>query len=128
MMHHVAIWTANLEEMKSFYVKYFGGVANDIYQNQKSGFKSYFLTFEGSTMLELMQMPTINESINRVDKQLLGFAHLAFSVGSKEKVDRLTTQLVNDGFSLASEPRTTGDGYYESCIFDPELNRIEITI
>ena len=58
----------------------------------------------------------------------IGFAHLAFSVGSKEKVDQLTQQMFNDGITIAGQPRTTGDGYYESVVLDPEGNRIEITI
>lgn len=44
-----------------------------------------------------------------------GYIHIAFSVGSKEKVDALTKQLQNDG-------------YYESCIIAIENNQIEITI
>lgn len=53
--------------------------------------------------------------------------HIAFSVGSKEKVDELTDRLKNDGFEVVSGPRTTGDGYYESCIVAIEGNQIEIT-
>ena len=29
---------------------------------------------------------------------------------------------------IEGEPRTTGDGYYESVVLDPEGNRIEITV
>ena len=57
-----------------------------------------------------------------------GFAHPAFSVGSPEAVDRLTAQLAADGYRVASGPRTTGDGYYESCIVALEGNQIEITV
>ena len=57
-----------------------------------------------------------------------GFIHIAFSVGSKEKVDALTERLKNDGFKVISGPRTTGDGYYESCILGIENNQIEITV
>ena len=57
-----------------------------------------------------------------------GYAHIAFSVGSKEKVDDLTAVLRADGYEVVSGPRTTGDGYYESCIVDIEQNQIEITI
>ena len=60
--------------------------------------------------------------------QHLGFAHLSFSVGSKEGVDRLTRQMSDDGIRVLGEPRTTGDGYYESVILDPEGNRVEITV
>ena len=57
-----------------------------------------------------------------------GFIHGAFSVGSKEKVDELTRWLREDGYQVISGPRTTGDGYYESCILDGEGNQIEITV
>ena len=128
MIHHVAFWVSNLENMKRFYTKYFNAKANDIYRNPKTGFNSYFLTFGDGTKLELMQIPTVSETKNNMEKQFLGLAHIAISVGSKEVVDSLTSQLVKDGFEVAGVPRTTGDGYYESSIFDPELNRIEITI
>jgi lactoylglutathione lyase len=57
-----------------------------------------------------------------------GYAHIAFSVGSKEKVDELTERLKADGFEVVSGPRTTGDGYYESCVVAIEGNLIEITV
>jgi lactoylglutathione lyase len=60
--------------------------------------------------------------------EYMGIIHFAISVGSKEKVDSLTHQLRSDGYQIIGEPRTTGDGYYESVVLDPEKNRIEITI
>ena len=57
-----------------------------------------------------------------------GYAHTAFSVGSKKKVDELTERLKSDGFEVVSGPRTTGDGYYESCVVAIEGNLIEITV
>ena len=42
-------------------------------------------------------------------------------------MDRLTENLRNAGHTIVGEPRTTGDGYYESVVLDPEENRIEIT-
>lgn len=128
MINHIAVWVSDLEKMKGFYVKYFSGTPNTVYHNQNTGFRSYFLTFANGSRLELMEMPKVHEIKNSTKRQYLGLAHIAFSVGSREAVDSLTERLVNDGFELASAPRTTGDGYYESCIFDPELNRIEITI
>ena len=65
----------------------------------------------------------MNKGFNRT-----GYIHLAFSVGSKEKVDELTEILKNDGYEVLSRPRTTGDGYYESCILGIEGNQIEITV
>ena len=128
MIHHVAIWVADLEKTKDFYVKYFGGIPNKVYHNQKTNFKSYFITFSDGTKLELMQRPDISEIRGRGDKQFLGLTHIAFSTGSKEGVDALTDRLIKDGFILISAPRTTGDGFYESCILDLESNRVEITV
>ena len=128
MIHHVAIWVSDLEKMKDFYAGYFRGLPNTLYRNPGNGFKSYFLSFGDGSRLELMEMPALGESRNRTDRQFLGFAHLAFSVGDKESVDHLTKRLVDDGYILASGPRMTGDGFYESCVFDPELNRVEITV
>ena len=56
-----------------------------------------------------------------------GLTHLAISVGSREKVNKLTELIRENGFTVSGEPRTTGDGYYESVILDPEGNQVEIT-
>jgi lactoylglutathione lyase len=124
-IEHVALWARDLEKTKNFYVKYFNGRSNEKYYNEETGFQSYFLTFEGGARLEIMNIPTVsNDEIRPVS----GYSHIAFSVGSKEKVDSLTKALVKDNYKLLSGPRTTGDGYYESCIEDPDGNRVEITI
>lgn len=123
-IEHIAMWTKDLEKIREFYMKYFGAKSNDIYINSKKGFKSYFLEFESGCRLEIMSKIDITEESN--DK-LIGFTHLAFSTGSKEKVDELTEIIRNDGYIVTGEPRTTGDGYYESVILDPEKNKIEIT-
>ncbi|MEQ3199474.1 glyoxalase, partial [[Ruminococcus] torques] len=39
-----------------------------------------------------------------------------------------TRQMQEDGYEVVSGPRTTGDGYYESCIIGIEGNQIEITV
>ena len=57
-----------------------------------------------------------------------GYSHIAFSAGSIEIVDTLTAELKADGYEVISGPRTTGDGYYESCIVAIEGNQIEITV
>ena len=64
-----------------------------------------------------------NKSIERT-----GLDHIAFSVGSKERVDELTQLLQADGYAVIGGPRTTGDGYYESCVVAIEENRIELTV
>ena len=126
-IEHFAIWVRDLEKMKAFYEKYFQAISNEKYFNPKKNFSSYFLSFEGECRLEIMQMPNIPENKNDIHQQYMGLIHFAISVGSKERVDTLTEQLRKDGYEIVGEPRTTGDGYYESVILDPENNRIEIT-
>lgn len=58
----------------------------------------------------------------------LGLAHFAVSLGSKERIDGLTSRLSIEGFPVIDGPRITGDGYCESVVLDLEGNRIEITI
>ena len=126
-INHVAIYVNNLEKTKEFYVKYFQAKANEKYHNKKTGLQTYFLSFpESDTRLEIMTRPDLSAREDRAMNE--GFIHLAFSVGSKEKVDELTEILKADGFEVISGPRTTGDGYYESCIVGIEGNQIEITV
>ena len=124
-LEHVAIYVNNLETVKSFFMTYFQANAGSCYHNPVTGFRSYFLTFENDTRLEIMSHP---QSVNvEKDCRRTGYAHIAFQVGSPEAVNRLTEILKADGYSVISGPRITGDGYYESCILDLEGNQIEIT-
>lgn len=127
-IEHLAIWVSELDKMKTFYEQYFQAKAGEIYHNPTKQFHSYFLSFQSGCRLELMHRPDIPVNLNDLKRQYLGFIHFAISVGSKEKVDQLTEQLKANGFPIIGEPRTTGDGYYESVVLDPENNRIEITI
>lgn len=127
-IEHAAIWVEDLEGMSEFYTKYFQASRGSKYQNTAKKFSSYFLKFDHrKTRIELMHNPDYlprNENGSKIN----GLAHLAFSVGTKARVDELTNQLRSDGYTILGEPRTTGDGYYESVIADPEGNAIEITI
>jgi len=125
-IEHVALWAYDLERARTWWETYFDAAAGDEYVNA-AGFHSYFLTFpDGGARLELMwdgaQLP------NEEDRPHDGYGHVAVSVGSPEAVDALTVRLVADGFRCLSGPRTTGDGYYESCVLDAEGNRVEITV
>lgn len=125
-IEHVAMYVNDLERTKQFFEYYFKAKSNERYHNPKTGFSSYFLTFSDGARLEIMhktQMEDAKKSFVRT-----GFIHLAFSLGSKEKVDQLTQQLKQDGYEILSGPRTTGDGYYESCVVAIEENLIELTI
>ena len=128
-IEHIAIWTKNLDQLKAFYETYFQAKANQKYVNPKNQFESYFLTFEDNpTRLELMQKPDIPISKDDSVRQFTGLVHIAFSLGSENRVNALTDKLRKDGFRVLDGPRRTGDGYYESCVLDPDGNRIEITV
>ncbi|HEX8528620.1 MAG TPA: VOC family protein [Cytophagales bacterium] len=126
-IEHVALWTNNLERAKTFYCAYFGGQPNDKYVNGAKQFSSYFLTFSGGARLELMQKPGLQPA-NPAQNNTAGYVHLAFSTGSRDAVDHLTDRLRRDGYPVLGEPRTTGDGYYESVVADPDGNLVEITV
>ena len=126
IIEHIAMYVNNLDAARDFFVKYLGGTSNNGYHNKNTGFRSYFLTFEDGARLEIMNKPDMVDMDKPVNRT--GLIHIAFSVGSKEKVDELTEELKKDGFEVLSGPRTTGDGYYESCIVGIEGNQIEITI
>ncbi len=125
-IEHLALWVKDLELMKNFYETYFAARAGSLYHNESKAFKSYFLSFDSGCRLELMQRADMQRSGSEAEH--FGLAHFAVSVGSSEKVDQLTARLDRDGYIIYGKPRTTGDGYYESVVQDPEGNRIEITI
>ena len=125
-IEHIALYVNDLEEARNFFTKYFDAVSSEGYHNPKTDFRSYFLSFGDGARLEIMTRPDLTDSgvfLNR-----FGYAHIAFSVGSAGAVDSLTARLKADGYTVISGPRTTGDGYYESCIVGFEGNLIEITV
>ena len=125
-IEHVAMYVNDLEAARDFFVKYLGGTSNDGYHNEKTDFRSYFISFDDGARLELMNKPDMYDMEKPLNRT--GFIHIAFSLGSKEKVDELTENLRAAGYDVVSGPRTTGDGYYESCIVGIEGNQIEITV
>ena len=92
---------------------------------KKTDFRSYFLSFDDGARLEIMNKPQMEDAEKTLTRT--GYIHIAFSLGSKDAVDELTAKMKNDGYEVISGPRTTGDGYYESCIIGIEGNQIEIT-
>lgn len=124
-IEHTALYVNDLENARNFFIKYFGAVSNDGYHNEKTDFRSYFLSFDDGARLEIMKKPQMTDGTKELAHT--GYIHMAFSVGSMENVDKLTRQLKADGYEVLSGPRTTGDGYYESCIII-EGNQIEISI
>lgn len=124
-LDHVALYVKDLENVRTFFMRYFNAVSNEMYHNPKTGLKTYFLSFPDGGRLEIMSRPDRVED----DRNALrtGFIHISFSVGGRERVDCLTECLRSDGLRITDGPRTTGDGYYESCVEGPEGNLIEIT-
>lgn len=124
-IEHIAMYVNDLEKTKDFFVKYFHATANEGYHNKKTDFRSYFLNFEDGARLEIMNKPQMQDEEKTLNRT--GYIHIAFSLGSKDAVDDLTERLKMDGYEVVSGPRTTGDGYYESCVIGIEGNQIELT-
>ena len=124
-IEHIAMYVNDLERTKGFFVKYLDGKASDVYHNQRTDCRSYFISFDDGARLEIMTKPSLEDTEKTINRT--GLIHIAFSVGSRERVDELTQKLRSDGYEVISGPRTTGDGYYESCIVAVEGNLIEIT-
>jgi len=127
-IHHVALWSKDIEAVSEFYVRFFGAAKGAKYVNATTGFSSYFLRFADGANLEIMHKEPVREKAYEADAQYAGFTHLAISAGSRDNVERKTEELRAAGYRVVSESRWTGDGYYESCVLDPEGNTIEITV
>jgi lactoylglutathione lyase len=126
IIEHVAMYVNDIEKARDFFVRFLEGKSNDGYRNEKTGFRSFFISFDSGARLEIMNKPGMTDDEKNLNRT--GYAHIAFSVGSKERVDALTEQLREAGYEVAGGPRTTGDGYYESCIVALEGNQIELTV
>ena len=124
-IEHIAMYVNDLEKTRAFFTEYLGGKSNDGYHNKTTDFRSYFISFDDGARLEIMTKPSLEDTEKTINRT--GLIHIAFSVGSRERVDELTQKLRSDGYEVISGPRTTGDGYYESCIVAVEGNLIEIT-
>lgn len=125
-LSHAALYARDLEATKQFFISFFSARAGKMYHNPRTGFRSYFLTFEDGFQLEIMSRAEVSAPC--ADPFLAGYNHLSFCVGSRAEVDRLTSLLAASGYPVADGPRTTGDSFYESCILGPEDLRIELTV
>ena len=90
-IEHIAMYVRDLEAAKDFFVKYLGAASNSGYHNKNTDFRSYFLSFDSGARLEIMTRPEMADSHNDIART--GYIHIAFSLGSKEKVDELTALL-----------------------------------
>lgn len=99
-IEHTALYVNDLENARNFFIKYFGAVSNDGYHNEKTDFRSYFLSFDDGARLEIMKKPQMTDGTKELAHT--GYIHMAFSVGSMENVDKLTRQLKADGYEVLS--------------------------
>ncbi|MBE8954187.1 MAG: VOC family protein [Quinella sp. 2Q5] len=123
-IEHIAMYVNDLEAEKNFFVKYFKAKAGSKYTNFRNDFSNYFLKFDDDSRLELM---TRSSSVD-ADKvrYRTGYHHIAICVGDRKDVDDMMKKFDADGIIVVSGARTTGDGYYEAVVVDPEGNEIEI--
>jgi lactoylglutathione lyase len=122
-IEHVGLWVSDIDRVAAFYAKYFEARVGALYRNPRKGFESRFLDFATGARLEIMKRADVTE---RPTVELLGFAHVALTVGDEARVDALAARFAADGLAPESGPRRTGDGYYECVVRDPEGNRVEI--
>lgn len=129
-VEHVALWVRDLEGARDFFTRHLGARAGEKYQNPRTGFSSYFLTFDSGARLEVMTRPDLSDPASLPSGAAIpgSWAHLAFSLGSAQAVDETTRALQEAGCRLVSGPRRTGDGYYESCLEGFEGCLIELTV
>ncbi|NVO58086.1 lactoylglutathione lyase [Ruegeria halocynthiae] len=120
---HLAVWTRDLEEAAAFWRDYFDAEVAERYDSDnRSGFASRFVQIPGNdTCIEIMEGPWVTPHPG----EACGWAHIAFSVGTNERVDAIADRFRLDGL-LVSEPRRTGDGYYEAVVRSPDGTLIEI--
>ena len=123
---HIAMYVNDLHAAKDFFMNFLGAKRAIGYINPKTGFQSFFLDFEDGARLELMNRPVMKDE--KKDLLRTGYSHLAFSVGSREKVLEVTNNLRAAGYLILENPRDTGDGYYESSLVGFEGNLLEITV
>jgi lactoylglutathione lyase len=120
---HIGLYVNDLEKTKRFFETYFHATSNELYHNKTTGLKTYFLSFDNHTRLEIMHRP--NLSTKAFNELRIGYHHIAFKLGAEKKVDEITEVLQSDGYEIVSGPRRTGDGYYEA-VFKLEHYLIEL--
>jgi lactoylglutathione lyase len=128
LIDHIAIWTDDIEKLKDYYTRFFNAIPGSLYENMTTGFKSYFLSFNEGSRLEIMQKPGITGNLNGTEGPArAGIIHIAFRMDNMKTVIFKARELENAGFKILRGPRKTGDGYFEFESLDPDNNRIEVT-
>lgn len=120
-LQHIAFWTNDIGRAIRFYQQHFQGKV--LFSHTDGDFSCTFISICNSVRLELMHKPGLPE------EQLgdrVGYSHLSLDVGSRTEVNRLTDYFLTQGVPLEKCKVQYDDGYYESSVFDPDGNIIEL--
>lgn len=82
-IHHIAIWTFRLEELREFYIRYFNGTSNEKYINPKKGFESYFIYFDDGSGIRIMSRTDVQNT--PIEENKLGLTHFALLISKAKK-------------------------------------------
>lgn len=128
-IHHVSLWSTDIDVLKRFYVSHFGAQAGPIFEDAR-GFKSYMLSFAEGAQIEIMQMPGVLDRATPAHDEThhVGLHHFAISQPTPASVDRLVGQCEEAGSRIIKAPHATDDGFYEAMITDPDGNLVEIAV
>ena len=118
-IHHIAIWTFRLEEMKEFYIRYFKGTSNEEYVNPQKGFESYFIRFDCGADRELMSRTDVQNT--PIGENRLGLTHFAFALDSKRRGSRTDGKAAKCRiYHQRRTPYIGRRGIFESVVLDPD--------
>ncbi|MGI6110407.1 MAG: VOC family protein [Eubacteriaceae bacterium] len=121
---HISMFATRPEEVKAFYVKYFGATPSKEFIDTESGLPSYYLTFDDGSRVEILNRPEITRMAkNHID---LGYIRVSYMLDSREEVDKLANRLQSDGYAIIQQPKETPDGFYDCVVLDPDDNQIVI--
>lgn len=125
-IEHVAYVSRDIERLKDFYVRYFGGVAQN-WKEDGTDYELYFISFPEGSRLEIQKNAKAIESKNAAEDRV-GLGHIAFLAKSCEEVRTRTQQLLNDGYRMRTPPTAYSKDFYESSFYDPDGNIIELSV
>ena len=80
-IEHIAMYVNDLEAAKDFFVTFLCGVSGSEYHNEKTGFRSYFISFGDGARLEIMNKPDLNDDHKSPDRT--GYAHIALHMSKR---------------------------------------------
>ncbi len=120
---HFALWTQQLDVEARFWVDFFAASINENTLARPTRLCLLFCYYRRRGGDRADDQAGLQQAC--ADNNHTGWAHLALSVGGAEQVDAIAQRAGAAGI-LISPPRTTGDGYYEAVIADPDGNLIEI--